>query len=82
MTKFISEISSNHNGNLTRSLKMIKLSADIGFDIVKFQLFKIDKLFAKEILDKSKDHRNRKKWELNEKHIPIIARQCKKNIRQ
>ena len=55
MTKFISEISSNHNGNLKRSLKMIKLSADIGFDIVKFQLFKIDKLFVKEILDKSKD---------------------------
>ena len=79
MTKFISEISSNHNGNLKRSLKMIKLSADIGFDIVKFQLFKIDKLFAKEILDKSKDHRNRKKWELNEKHIPILAKQCKQN---
>lgn len=79
MTKFISEISSNHNGNLSRSLKMIKLSADIGFDIVKFQLFKIDKLFAKEILDKSKDHRNRKKWELNEKHIPILAKQCKKS---
>ena len=47
MTKFISEISSNHNGSLLRSLKMIKLSADIGFDVVKFQLFKIDKLFAK-----------------------------------
>ena len=52
---------------------MIKLSADIGFDIVKFQLFKIDKLFAKEILDKSKDHRKRKKWELNEKHIPTYV---------
>ena len=79
MTKFISEISSNHNGSLSRSLKMIKLSSDLGFDIVKFQLFKIDQLFSKEILNKSKDHRSRKKWELNEKHIPIIAKHCKKN---
>lgn len=79
MTKFISEISSNHNGNLSRSLKMIKLSADLGFDIVKFQLFKIDKLFAKEILTKSKKHRDRKKWELKEEYIPILAKECKKN---
>ena len=40
MTKFISEISSNHNSSLKRSIKMIKISSKIGFDIVKFQLFK------------------------------------------
>ncbi len=79
MTKFISEISSNHNGSLSRSLKMIRLSANLGFDIVKFQLFKIDKLFAKEILKKSKKHRNRKKWELKEKHISTLYKECKKN---
>ncbi len=82
MTKFISEISSNHNGSLSRSLKMIKLSSSLGFDIVKFQLFKINKLFSKEILNKSKKHRSRKKWELNEKFIPILAKECrKKNIK-
>ena len=79
MTKFISEISSNHNGSLSRSLKMIKLSSSLGFDIVKFQLFKINKLFSKEILDKSRNHRSRKKWELNEKFIPILAKECRKN---
>lgn len=79
MTKFISEISSNHNGSLSRSINMIKLSADLGFDIVKFQLFKIEKLFSKEILKKSKNHRDRKKWELKEKLIPILAKECKKN---
>ena len=70
MAQFISEISSNHNNNLKRSLKMIDVSSKIGFDIVKFQLFKIDKLFSKEILIRSKNHRDRKKWELNEKYIP------------
>jgi len=79
MTKFISEISSNHNGSLSRSLKMIKLSSSLGFDIVKFQLFRINKLFSKEILNKSKNHRSRKKWELNEKFIPILAKECRKN---
>ena len=79
MAKFISEISSNHNNNLKRSLKMVKVSSEIGFDIVKFQLFKIDKLFSNEILRKSKKHRERKKWELKEKHIPLISKYCKKN---
>ncbi len=78
MTRFISEISSNHNNSLKRSLKMIDVSAKIGFDIVKFQLFKIDKLFSKEILDKSKKHKERKKWELREKYIPILAKECKR----
>lgn len=79
MTQFISEISSNHNSNLKRSLKLINVSSKIGFDIVKFQLFKIDKLFSKEILLKSKNHRDRKKWELKEEYIPILAKECKKN---
>ena len=79
MTQFISEISSNHNSNLKRSLKLINVSSKIGFDIVKFQLFKIDKLFSKEILFRSKNHRDRKKWELKEEYIPILAKECKKN---
>lgn len=60
----VAEISSNHNSNLDRAKDMIKLAADTGFDAVKFQLFKIEKLFSKEILEKSKLHRERKKWEL------------------
>lgn len=60
----IAEISSNHNADLQRAKDMIKRAADIGFDAVKFQLFKIEELFSKEILNKSKLHRDRKKWEL------------------
>ena len=50
----IAEISSNHNADLQRAKDMIKRAADIGFDAVKFQLFKIEELFSKEILNKSK----------------------------
>lgn len=57
---------------------MIDVSSKIGFDIVKFQLFKIDKLFLKEVLIRSKNHRDRKKWKSKEKYIPIFAKRCKK----
>ena len=61
MVKFIAEVSSNHNGDLKRCLKFIETAKDCGCDGVKFQLFKIDELFASEILAKSEEHRKRKK---------------------
>ena len=60
----IAEVSSNHNADLLRAKDMIKLAADVGFDAVKFQLFKVEELFSEEILAKSKLHRERKNWEL------------------
>ena len=71
--RFIAEVSSNHNRDLERSKKFIDAAKESGCDGVKFQLFKIDELFAPEILEKSEKHRKRKKWELPEEFIPIIA---------
>ena len=78
MTNFIGEISSNHNQNLKRCFKFIDLCSDLKFYAVKFQLFKIDKLFTSNVLKKYKSHRQRKKWELPLKFIPKISRYCKK----
>ena len=58
---FIAEISSNHNRNLRRTLKIIDSAKNSGFNSVKFQLFKIEELFAKEILDHSTEHKKRSK---------------------
>jgi N-acetylneuraminate synthase len=74
MTKFVSEVSSNHEQNLGRCFDFIDVSARIGCDAVKFQLFKIDELFAPEILIKSESHRNRKKWELPLSFLPEISK--------
>ena len=71
--KFIAEVSSNHNRDLERSKKFIDATKESGCDGVKFQLFKIDELFAPEILEKSEKHRKRKRWELPEEFIPILA---------
>ena len=53
MSFFIAEVSSNHSKDLNRALEFIDSAAEIGCDAVKFQLFKVEKLFASEILDKS-----------------------------
>ena len=50
---------------------------DIGCDGVKFQLFRIDELFAPEILRKSAQHRARKDWELPEVFLEPIAQRCR-----
>ena len=77
MSHFIAEVSSNHSKDLRRALEFIDVAASIGCDSVKFQLFKIDKLFAPEILSKSKQHRYREEWELPLEFLPMLADRCK-----
>ena len=76
--KFIAEVSSNHNQSLSRCLEFVDQSAEAGFYAIKFQLFKIEELFSKEILDKSKVHRDRKKWEFKKEFLSPIFERCKK----
>lgn len=73
---FVAEISSNHNRDLSRSLAFIDAAAEIGCTAVKFQLFKVDQLFAPEILAKSAEHRRRKEWELDVDLLPALAQHC------
>ena len=70
---FVAEVSSNHSCNLERAKEFIKVSSQIGCQAVKFQLFKIDRLFAPEILAKSKTHRDRKEWELPVEFLPELS---------
>lgn len=76
MVKFIAEVSSNHHRSLERCFAFIDKAAEIGCYGVKFQLFKIDQLFAKEILDKSEAHRQRRQWELPVGFLPELAQRC------
>ncbi|HLU99946.1 MAG TPA: N-acetylneuraminate synthase family protein [Acidobacteriota bacterium] len=71
---FVAEVSSNHQASLNRSLRFIDVAAAIGCQAVKFQLFKIDHLFAPEILSQSERHRARKEWELPLEFIPELSR--------
>jgi len=77
MIEFIAEVSSNHHRNLSRSIDFIDAAAKAGCSAVKFQLFKIDELFSREILDRSEKHRNRKDWELPIEFVPQLAQRCR-----
>lgn len=74
---FIAEVSSNHSRDLARSLEFVDVAADVGCDSVKFQLFKIDQLFAPEIVNKSEKISDRKKWELPLDFLPVLAERCR-----
>ena len=73
---FIAEASSNHGRDLDRARAFVDAAADAGCDAVKFQLFKIDRMFAPEILSRSEKHRARAAWELPLEHLAPLAEHC------
>jgi sialic acid synthase SpsE len=73
---FIAEASSNHGRDPARALAFVDAAADAGCDAVKFQLFKIDRMFAPEILARSAKHRARREWELPRVHLAPLAERC------
>ncbi len=73
MTRFVAEVSSNHHRDLNRAVTFVETASRLGCAAVKFQLFKVDELFAPEILEKSPKHRARAQWELPESFIPALA---------
>jgi len=77
MTFFIAEVSSNHYRDLGRCYAFIDAASKAGGQAVKFQLFRIDQLFAPEILEKSEAHRRRRAWELPVEFLPKLAARCK-----
>ena len=77
-SKFIAEVCSNHNGNLKRALKFVDFAKNSGFYAIKFQLFKINKLFSKDAKKLFKTAQKKIKRELPKEFIPIISKYCKK----
>jgi sialic acid synthase SpsE len=75
---FIAEASSNHDRDLDRALAFVDAAAGVGCDAVKFQLFKVDRMFAPEILVRSAKHRARREWELPCEHLAPLAERCLK----
>lgn len=73
MVQFVAEISSNHARDPQRCAALIAAAAQAGCDAVKFQLFRIDRLFAPEILARSAEHRRRREWELPVDMVPELA---------
>lgn len=73
----VAEASSNHARNLDRASGLVDAAAAAGFDAVKFQLFRVDDLFAPEILARSEEHRRRRTWQLPVEFIPPLAERAR-----
>jgi sialic acid synthase SpsE len=73
---FIAEASSNHGRDISRAKAFVDAAAQAGCDAVKFQLFKLDLLFAPEILARSAMHRARREWELPVSFLAPLAEHC------
>lgn len=81
MTFFIAEVSSNHSKDINRCYEFIDKAAEIGCDSIKFQLFRIDKLFSPEAIRHKPFIEERRQWELPISFLPLLAERCqKKNI--
>src|SRR5258706_14770504 len=74
---FIAEVSSNHAQDLDRALGFVDAAAACGCDAVKFQLFRIAKLFAPEVLAKSPALRARERWELPVAYLMPLAERAR-----
>jgi N-acetylneuraminate synthase len=79
MPRFIAEVSSNHHSDLKRCCTFIERAAEIGCAAVKFQLFRVDELFAPEVLAASSEHRKRRSWELPVKYLKELSHCARQN---
>jgi sialic acid synthase SpsE len=77
MTRFIAEIGSNHNRDLGRALALVEESAHAGAQAVKLQVFRVEDLFAPEVLASRGDLRDRRAWELPPRLLEPIAERCR-----
>lgn len=76
MTRFIAEIGSNHNRDLERALALVEASARAGAHAIKLQVFRVEDLFAPEVLASRSDLRARRGWELPPELLEPIAERC------
>lgn len=74
MTFWIADLCSNHNQNLTRTLKLIDKAKYAGCWGIKIQLFTADKLFAPGF---NKQRKKMKKWEFPYKFLNEVSKYCR-----
>ncbi|MFI5009048.1 MAG: N-acetylneuraminate synthase family protein [Solirubrobacterales bacterium] len=77
MTRFIAELGSNHNRDLDRALTLLEQAARAGARAAKLQVFRVEDLFAPEVLAAREDLRARRAWELPIELVEPIAERCR-----
>ena len=86
-TIFIAEVASNHDGQLDRALKLIRLAAAAGADVVKFQHYRADTLASEYGFEQlaslahysDNPYRVFRKYETPWEWTPFLADACRLN---
>lgn len=73
---FIAEIGVNHEGNLTKAKKLIKLAKEAGADAVKFQSFNLNRYCSIDEIDR---YKKLKKFELKPNQFYELYKFARKN---
>ena len=87
---FIADIAANHDGNLSRAKKLIKLCAKAGANAAKFQHFKAETIVSREGFEQIGKLTHQKNWKksvyqvykdasVNFEWTKILKKECKKN---
>lgn len=74
---FTAEVSSNHGQDIDRALTIVDAAAGVGFDAIKFQLFRVSHLYSPEALRRVPEAGARKAWELPWHFIPPLAERAR-----
>ena len=89
-TYFVADIAANHDGNLSRALKLIRLCAKSGADAAKFQHFKAETIVSDYGFKKMGKITHQKKWKksvyeiynqasINNDWTPVLKKECHKH---
>jgi N-acetylneuraminate synthase len=71
--RLVAEVSSNHSCRIERAHEFVACAAELGCLAVKFQQFRIDRLFAREALIARPELARRRDWELPEEFNAELA---------
>jgi N-acetylneuraminate synthase/sialic acid synthase len=86
-TMIIAEVGQNHQGDIDTAIKYIKIFAERGADVIKFQTRDNKYLFSEEAYNKEYNSENafaqyygehREKLELDSESLPILKEECDK----
>lgn len=75
-TRFIAELGSNHNRDPQRALRIVDGCADAGCGAVKIQVFRVEDLFARSVLQARPELQARRAWEFPMELLDPLADHC------
>jgi len=78
MARFIAEIGSNHNRDLVRTRSLLDACAHAGAGAAKLQIFRVEDLFAPEVLAQRPELRERRAWEFPLELLDPVARHARR----